>query len=105
MNEPRIHFAINCASFSCPKLVNEAYTADKMEKQLQAATFNFINDPSKNKITENSLELSAIFKWYKSDFTEKRSLITYLQPYKKISLKEDAKISYVSYDWQLNERK
>ena len=105
MNEPRIHFAINCASFSCPKLVNEAYTADKMEKQLQAATFNFINDPSKNKITENSLELSAIFKWYKSDFTEKRSLITYLQPYTKITLKEDAKISYVSYDWQLNERK
>ena len=105
MNEPRIHFAINCASFSCPKLVNEAYTPDKMEKQLQAATFNFINDPSKNKITKNSLELSAIFKWYKSDFTEKRSLITYLQPYTKITLKEDAKISYVSYDWQLNERK
>jgi hypothetical protein len=105
MNEPRIHFAINCASFSCPKLVNEAYTADKMEKQLQAATFNFTNDPSKNKITENSLELSAIFKWYKSDFTEKRSLITYLQPYTKITLKEDARISYVSYDWQLNERK
>ncbi len=105
MNEPRIHFAINCASFSCPKLVNEAYTPDKMEKQLQAATFNFINDPGKNKITENSLELSAIFKWYKSDFTEKRSLITYLQPYTKISLKKDAKITYVSYDWQLNERK
>jgi len=105
MNEPRIHFAINCASLSCPKLLNEAYTADKMEKQLQAATVNFINDPGKNKITESSLELSAIFKWYKSDFTEKRSLITYLQPYTKISLMKDAKISYLSYDWRLNEGK
>jgi hypothetical protein len=105
MNEPRIHFAINCASYSCPKLLNEAYTPDKMEKQLQAVTSNFINDPSKNKITANSLELSAIFKWYKSDFTQKRSLITYLQPYTKISLKKDAKISYLSYDWRLNEGK
>jgi hypothetical protein len=105
MNEPRIHFAINCASYSCPKLVNEAYTPDKLEKQLEVATFNFINDPGKNKITENSLELSAIFKWYKSDFTEKRSLITYLQPYTRISIKEDAKISYIAYDWDLNERR
>jgi hypothetical protein len=105
MNEPRIHFAINCASYSCPKLLNEAYTPDKMEMQLQAATFNFINDRSKNRITENSLELSAIFKWYKSDFTEKRSLITYLQPYTKISINKGAKISYLSYDWRLNEGK
>ncbi|NNJ89269.1 MAG: DUF547 domain-containing protein [Eudoraea sp.] len=105
MHEPRIHFAINCASYSCPKLLNEAYTADKMEKQLQEATFNFVNDPSKNKIAENSLELSAIFKWFKGDFTDKRSLITYLQPYTKISIKKDAKISYLSYDWRLNEGK
>ncbi len=103
MNEPRIHFAINCASHSCPKLLNEAYTSDKMEEQLQEVTFNFVNDSSKNKIKESSLELSAIFKWYKSDFTEKRSLITYLQPYTNISIKEDAKISYLSYDWRLNE--
>lgn len=105
MNEPRIHFAINCASYSCPKLLNEAYTADNMEKQLQAATFHFVNDTSKNKITENSLELSAIFKWYKRDFTEKRSLISYLQPYTNVSLKKDTKISYLPYDWRLNEGK
>ncbi|MGB5647904.1 DUF547 domain-containing protein [Muriicola sp.] len=105
MNEPRIHFAINCASYSCPKLLNEAYTPAKMEKQLKAVTVNFINDSSKNKITANRLELSAIFKWYKGDFMEKRSLITYLQPYTKVTLMNDAKITYLPYDWRLNEEK
>ena len=63
MNEPRIHFAINCASFSCPKLLNEAYTEDKLEKQLHRAANDFINDPSRNIISENKVELSEIFKW------------------------------------------
>jgi hypothetical protein len=43
MNEPRIHFAINCASFSCPKLLNETFTAGKINEQLERVTLNFIN--------------------------------------------------------------
>ncbi|NNG08875.1 MAG: DUF547 domain-containing protein [Arenibacter sp.] len=103
MNEPRIHFAINCASFSCPKLRSEAYKADKLEAQLHAATVDFINDPTRNILSRNKLELSAIFKWYKIDFTGKNTLINYIQKYTKLRLAADAKITYLSYDWRLNE--
>ncbi len=104
MNEPRIHFAINCASFSCPKLLNEAFTASKMEQQLEEATSNFIKDPTKNKITENLVELSKIFKWYKGDFTEKNSLIDYINKYSDKEISNDSEIDYLTYDWRLNEK-
>lgn len=103
MNEPRIHFAINCASFSCPKLKNKAYTAEKLEAQLHSATEDFINDPTRNILSSNALQLSAIFKWYKGDFTGKNTLINYIQPYSRITIAADAKITYLSYDWRLNE--
>jgi len=105
MNEPRIHFAINCASFSCPKLLNEAYTEDKLHKQLDKVTKDFINDPSRNIISENKVELSKIFKWYKKDFENNGSLIAYLNQYLKSSINPDAKIEYIKYNWSLNETK
>ena len=105
MNDPRIHFAINCASFSCPKLLNEAYTEDKLDKQLDKAAKDFINDPSRNIISENKLELSRIFKWYKKDFENNGSLIAYLNQYLESAINTDAKIEYVKYNWSLNEIK
>ncbi|GGD53242.1 DUF547 domain-containing protein [Muriicola marianensis] len=105
MNEPRIHFAINCASYSCPKLWNKAYTAEGMELQLQQAAMGFINDKSKNRFTEEEIFLSPIFKWYRGDFMQKRSLISYLQPFTKVKIRETAKINYLPYDWSLNEKK
>lgn len=104
MNEPRIHFAINCASISCPKLLNRAFTARSAELQLQQVTVDFINDESRNRLSEDELFLSAIFKWYRGDFMQKRSLVSYLQPYTAIRLREDARISYLPYDWRLNEK-
>ena len=104
MNEPRIHFAINCASFSCPKLLNEAFIAPKMEEQLEKATSSFINDPTKNKITAISVELSKIFKWYEGDFTEKSSLIDYINKYSDKEISNDSEIDYLTYDWRLNEK-
>ncbi len=104
MNEPRIHFAINCASFSCPKLLNEALMAPKIEEQLEKATSGFINDPTKNKIIANSVELSKIFKWYKGDFTEKNSLIDYINKYSDKEISNDSEIDYLTYDWRLNEK-
>lgn len=104
MNEPRIHFAINCASFSCPKLINEAYVASKMDEQLEAATFQFINDSTKNNITGNSVQLSRIFKWYKGDFDQQKSLVDYLNVYSNIKIKLDAEIDFLTYDWSLNEK-
>ncbi len=103
MDEPRIHFAINCASFSCPKLFNTAFTAKKMEEQLENATFEFVNDPSKNKIRSKSVKLSKIFSWYKGDFTEQGSLIDYINRYSKIKVPKKARVDYLDYDWSLNE--
>ena len=105
MHDPRIHFAINCASYSCPKLVNVAYMPKTIESQLAKATSDFINDASKNNIKTNKLLLSNIFKWYKGDFTENGSLIDYIQQYTKVALKANSKINYLEYDWTLNETK
>ncbi len=105
MNEPRIHFAINCASFSCPKLLNEAFTESKMEAQLEATTKDFINDQTRNIISAEKLQLSNIFKWYKKDFTENGSLIDYIKPYTNAQITSDSDIDYLKYDWNLNEAK
>ncbi len=105
MNEPRIHFAINCASYSCPKLLNRVFLAATMEKQLEQVTKDFVNDISRNNISENSIELSEIFKWYKKDFTTNGSLINYINKYTNTPIATEAKISYNKYDWSLNERK
>lgn len=103
MDEPRIHFAINCASYSCPKLVNKAFLPKTLEEQLEAAAVDFINDTFRNKISEKKVQLSHIFKWYKGDFTEKSSLVEYLNRYSKTKAGKKAKVSYLTYDWGLNE--
>ena len=105
MKEPRIHFAINCASYSCPKLFNEAFTPEQIENQLQKAATHFINDPKKNHLSTDAVQLSLIFKWYKEDFTEKASLIAYINSYAEIPIPSNAKINYLQYDWRLNESK
>ncbi|MFI5134355.1 MAG: DUF547 domain-containing protein [Chitinophagales bacterium] len=102
-NDPRIHFAINCASKSCPRLLNEAYTAVQLDQQLNAQAKEFVNDPSKNKITTNSVQLSSIFDWYKDDFTKKGTLIDFLNQYSSIKIQSTATISFLNYDWSLNE--
>ncbi|MCX2718138.1 DUF547 domain-containing protein [Lentiprolixibacter aurantiacus] len=102
MHEPRIHFAINCASASCPKLLNIPFAAQNIEEQLEQATHAFINDPQKNQINPDSIVLSALFKWYKNDFTENGSLLGYISRYTGISYPKNAKIKYLKYNWSLN---
>jgi len=105
MNEPRIHFAINCASFSCPKLMNEAYTAAKINEQLEAATVGFING-DKNEINTNNPKLSKIFDFYTSDFTVngEKDLIGYINQYSKTQIAKNATYTFKNYDWNLNEQ-
>ena len=104
MNEPRIHFAINCASISCPKLLNEAYTAAKINEQLERATKEFINS-DKNEISKNSVKLSSIFDWYKKDFTEDgKTVLDYINKYSKVKVDAGTSISYKGYNWNLNEQ-
>jgi hypothetical protein len=101
--EPRIHFAINCASVSCPPLLNEAFVAANLENQLTRVTTTFINDPTRNKISIQSAQLSSIFSWFKGDFTKKGTLIEFLNRYSKVKISPNARISFLDYNWNLNE--
>ena len=103
MDEPRIHFAIVCASYSCPNLLNEAYIASNLNEQLTLATKAFLNDPERNSISKNHLELSKIFKWFPEDFKKNGGLIDFLNQYSEIEISEQAKIKYKNYNWALNE--
>jgi hypothetical protein len=100
--EPRIHFAINCASISCPKLRNEAYFATRLEAQLEQQAKEFIHDPTKNIINADQTSLSAIFNWFQSDFTRDGDLLMYLKKYQP-ALNQKNKVVYLSYNWNLNE--
>ncbi|MBT8393351.1 MAG: DUF547 domain-containing protein [Bacteroidia bacterium] len=103
MNEPRIHFAIVCASVSCPKLQNEAFTASNLEIHLTNSTKEFLSDSSKNKLSRNSVKLSKIFKWFAKDFKHNQSLIDFLNKYSNIQISQNASKSYMDYNWDLND--
>jgi hypothetical protein len=103
LNEPRIHFAINCASISCPLLRTEAYTADKLEFQLEEQAKIFLNDPAKNILSPNEPNLSPIFKWFKSDFITDQSLVEYINQYAEVKISPTAKLKWMDYNWLLNE--
>lgn len=103
MNEPRIHFAIVCASVSCPKLQNEAFTAANLDEQLTNATKEFLADTSKNELSKDNIKISKIFKWFKKDFEKNGNLIDFLNQYANIEISEKAKKSYTDYNWNLND--
>lgn len=100
--DPRIHFALNCASYSCPRLTNRAYVAERLDEQLTAAAFDFFRDERKNKISPASLKLNSIMKWYKMDFTKGQSLIDFINRYTAIKIDPYAKVEYLDYNWSLN---
>ena len=103
MDEPRIHFAIVCASFSCPKLQNTAFTVSDIETQLTTATKEFLDDSTKNYISQNNLRLSKILKWFAKDFKTNGSLIDFLNKYTEIEISSKAKKSFKDYNWDLND--
>ena len=103
MGDPRIHFAIVCASKSCPKLLNYAYESNSLEQQLELVTKGFINDPLRNNINQSNIKISKIFKWFKSDFPSREAFITFLNRYSKIKISAEAEINYLNYSWNLNE--
>ncbi len=103
--DPRIHFAIVCASMSCARLSRDAYTGDKLEAQLEAAGKDFLNDKAKNNIRVDKAELSKYFTWYQGDFTKKGSLRDFINKYSQTKINENTKISYLDYNWSLNEQK
>jgi hypothetical protein len=102
-NDPRIHVGINCASISCPRLSNIAFTESNVDAELEKLMKEFVNDPSKNRITSDKMELSEIFNWFESDFTKKQSLIDYLNKYSSVKINKSATKTHLPYNWNLNE--
>ncbi|MDA8927852.1 DUF547 domain-containing protein [Gammaproteobacteria bacterium] len=116
-NEPRIHFAVNCAAIGCPALRAEAYTGDALEAQLEDATRKFLSDRSRNYFDGRRLRLSSIFKWYREDFERgwggSRALGEFVSRYSSelgLSIEHrnelargDLGIRFLSYDWGLNQ--
>lgn len=102
MNEPRIHFAINCASKSCPKLLNEAYIEKNLNNQLNAVTKEFLIDTTKNVLKENKSRLSKIFLWFGKDFGSKKMIKEFISKYSGVEF-DEFKIDYLPYNWDLNE--
>ena len=105
MKEPRIHFAINCASESCPKLLRDAYTAKNVDQLMDRATTEFLNGP-KNNISKDKPKVSSIFEFYPADFKLNGLTIReYINQYSDVKINEDATIEYIPYDWSLNNQK
>lgn len=103
--EPRIHFALVCAAMSCPRLRNEAFTAEKLDAQLEAEATYFFNNPKKNKISADRVQLSKLLDWYWGDFKgTAKSRVEYVNRYSKTKANADAKVEYVDYSWKLNEQ-
>ena len=111
LGEPRVHFAINCASWSCPKLQSQTYLPDTLDRQLDAAARDFINDPQRNRFdrAQKMAHLSMIFNWYDDEFEAAAgSVLKYIARYvddpllaRELTLDVYA-IRYLPYDWSLN---
>lgn len=112
MGEPRVHFAIVCASIGCPRLLNEAYVPDRLEDQLAANSVDFFSRSQNLKLDgQGNLHLSQILNWFGSDFgSSSQAQIQALEPYfpqaaKALVASGRYNIKYQSYDWNLNAQK
>ncbi|MBX2847719.1 MAG: DUF547 domain-containing protein [Acidiferrobacterales bacterium] len=104
--DPRIHYAVNCASIGCPNLLKTAFTGDNLESLLEQAAKDYINHPRGVSVDGESLRLSSIFDWYAEDFGSGFSeLLEHLQKYAESPLKESLQeftSADYDYDWDLN---
>jgi hypothetical protein len=102
MGEPRIHFAIVCASVSCPDLRNTPYTASKLNAQLDEQAQQFLSNTDKGlRLENNSIQISKIFDWFEKDFKSVDGVEAFIRRYKvdlpKLPLKKE-----INYDWEVN---
>ncbi len=121
LGDPRVHFAVVCASTSCPDLRSEPYRAAELERQLEEDTRRFLADREKGLRYDdesNTLYLSSIFKWYAGDFTGGSTVVAFfargrvvdwLMPHLPEELaatlkQRDPAVRYLDYDWSLNDR-
>ena len=105
--EPRVHFALNCASRSCPPLNRTAFSADKLDGQFETLAKGYVNSEHgvKFNAAAKSADLSKIFDWYKDDFKADGGALAFINKRRTPPIPADAKIGYQDYDWNLNEAK
>lgn len=107
--EPRIHFAVNCASIGCPSLATSPFLPHKLDAQLEEAAKNFLLNKEKNfyDSKKNTLFLSKIFKWYGTDWEKmkKSSFLLLVEKYIPEAKGKKPDVEYLGYDWSLNEFK
>jgi len=108
--EPRVHFALNCASVGCPMLREEAYVGERLERQLEEQAARFLSDRTRNRLAEGTLEVSKIFDWYKEDFEPRAAyfarysaLLSDAAAGQKTIAEGKAPLSFLEYDWALND--
>ncbi|TDJ54019.1 MAG: DUF547 domain-containing protein [Ignavibacteria bacterium] len=114
-NEERVHFAMVCASYSCPQLRDEAYEGFKLNKQLNEQARLFFMDETKNNfdLKKRTAYLSKILNWYSSDFgNDDQSILLYVSQFLDREIANDIRrnssqweIDHLSYNWDLNEIK
>lgn len=105
--DPRIHYAVNCASIGCPNLATQAYEAERLEVMLEAAAKAYINDPRGVSISGKKVTVSKIYDWFQEDFGgSTRSVLAHLKRYAAPALAERLEaigdIDDARYDWSLN---
>lgn len=104
--DPRIHFALNCAAKSCPPLLNRAYIPSKIDQLLENQTRQFIQS-GQMQISAGNVRISKIFEWYSVDFDYLGSkgtqgILNFLRKYSGVNIAANARIEYRDYDWSLN---
>lgn len=114
MGEPRIHFAIVCASIGCPRLLNEAYVPDRIDAQLTQSAKAFFADRTKFRydLQGRRIQLSPILKWFAADFGDTpQQRMEWIAPYlpdedaRRLATSGTATIGYLGYDWNLNDQR
>ncbi len=105
--DPRVHYAVNCASMGCPDLAPEPYRADRIDDQLDAAGHRFVNHPRAVRLDGGKLLVSSIYHWFKDDFGgDDRSVIKHLSAYAApplaMLLQKRERIDGHTYDWAVN---
>ncbi len=111
MGEPRIHAAIVCASVSCPDLATEVFKADRLSEQLDDQMRGFLANPGKGMRVDaggKKIFLSKIFDWFEDDFESRGGVLKFIRPYvlekdRQAVGKSDLRISYMDYNWRVNE--
>lgn len=106
-SDPRFHFVLVCGAIGCPPLINEVYLPKSLDQQLNQQTVLALNRNYFININNNTstVQVSVIFKWYKEDFTKNgQSEIEYINQYRKEKIPTDYRLTYSTYDWNLNSK-